>query len=124
MVKTEKESAEASAKPRGKIRRAKAKVTKALSRHEPPKEATSRLEARIPTDLYEVMERAATLRGLTMTAYVTSTMVSDAQRTIEQSAIIRLSRDDQMAFAKALIDPPAPNARLVAAKRRHAALIR
>jgi uncharacterized protein (DUF1778 family) len=70
------------------------------------------------------MERAATLRGLTMTAYVTSTMVSDAQRTIEESAIIRLSRDDQTAFAKALIDPPAPNARLVAAKRRHAALIR
>jgi uncharacterized protein (DUF1778 family) len=124
MVKTEKETTQARAKPQGKIRRRKARVTKAVSRSAPRKEAMSRLEARIPTDLYKVMERAATLRGLTMTAYITSTMVSDARRTIEESAIIRLSRDDQTAFAKALINPPAPNARLVAAKRRHAALIR
>ena len=90
----------------------------------PHKEATSRLEARIPTDLYQAMERAAQLRGLTMTAYVTAIMGHDARRTIEESSIIKLSRDDQTAFAKALIDPPAPNAKLVAARRRHATLIR
>jgi uncharacterized protein (DUF1778 family) len=83
-----------------------------------------RLEARIPADLYEVMEAAAKLRGLTMTAYVMSVMVSDARHTIEESSIIKLSRDDQTAFAKALIEPPTPNAKLVAAARRHAALIR
>ncbi|MBT1513264.1 DUF1778 domain-containing protein [Bradyrhizobium sp. SRL28] len=98
--------------------------TNRLARLELPKEAMSRLEARIPTALYEVMERAAQLRGLTMTAYVTSVMVSDARHTIEESSSIKLSRDDQAAFAKALIEPPAPNAKLVAAARRHAALIR
>jgi uncharacterized protein (DUF1778 family) len=164
MLKTERETAQARAKARGKIRRAKAKVKtaspkQALSRLEnrpayrkvrrrkaapeaafeslavgltgrlallepPSRETTSRLEARIPTDIYEVMERAATLRGLTMTAYITTTMGTDARRTIEESSIIKLSRDDQTAFAKALIDPPAPNAKLIAAARRHAALIR
>jgi uncharacterized protein (DUF1778 family) len=140
MIKTDKEAAPKARKtPRAKtkvktLRRRKAapevtfglatSLTNRLASLEPPREAMSRLEARIPTDLYKIMERAAELRGLTMTSYVTSTMVGDAQRTIEESTIIRLSRDDQAAFAKALIDPPAPNAKLVAAARRHAALIR
>jgi uncharacterized protein (DUF1778 family) len=85
---------------------------------------TSRLEARIPSALYKTMERAAQLRGLTLTAYVTAIMGEDARRTIEESRIIQLSHADQTAFAKALIDPPAPSAKLVAAKRRHTALIR
>ena len=89
-----------------------------------PPNTISRLEARIPTPLYEAMETAASLRGLTMTAYVTAIMGDDARRTIAESSILKLSRDDQAAFAKALIDPPTPNARLVAAKRRHATLIR
>src|SRR5712671_5745356 len=83
-------------------------------------ESMSRLEARVPTSLYETMERAAQLRGLTLTAYVTATMGEDARRIIEETSIIRLSRADQTAFAEALASPPAPNARLLAAKRRHA----
>jgi uncharacterized protein (DUF1778 family) len=86
--------------------------------------ATSRLEARIPTPVYEVMEHAAALRGLTLTAYVTATMGEDARRTVEQTSIIRLSRADQVAFAEALINPPAPNAKLLAAAKRHAPMIR
>jgi uncharacterized protein (DUF1778 family) len=89
----------------------------------PPKEAVSRLEARIPTSLYQAMERAATLRGLTLTAYITATMGEDARRTIEEADILRLARADQIAFAEALINPPAPNAKLLAAKRRHDELI-
>jgi uncharacterized protein (DUF1778 family) len=69
-----------------------------------------------------VIERAAMLRGLTVTAYVTATMGEDARRTIEQTEIIRLSRADQIAFAEALANPPAPTAKLLAAKRRHAEL--
>jgi uncharacterized protein (DUF1778 family) len=83
----------------------------------------SRLEARIPSPVYEMLEHAAALRGLTLTAYVTATMGEDARRTIEQTDIIRLSRADQIAFAEALIEPPAPNAKLLAAKHRHTALI-
>ncbi len=85
--------------------------------------ATSRLEARIPTHLYNAMERAAELRGLTVTAYVTTIMGEDARRTIEEAHVIRLSQADQIAFAKALLNPPKPNAKLLAAKRRHAATV-
>jgi uncharacterized protein (DUF1778 family) len=90
----------------------------------PDQPATSRLEARIPSELYKTMERAAQLRGLTLTAYVTATMGQDARRTIEESFIIKLSAADQTAFAKALIDPPAPNAKLLAANRRHDAMLK
>jgi len=86
------------------------------------KVAMSRLEARIPTPVYATMERAATLRGLTLTAYVTAIMGEDARRTIEQTEIIQLSREGQIAFAKALISPPEPNAKLRAAAKRHAEL--
>ena len=37
------------------------------------KDDTSRLEARVPTEVYEQIERAARLRGLTLTAYVIAT---------------------------------------------------
>jgi uncharacterized protein (DUF1778 family) len=87
------------------------------------KDDTSRLEARVPTEVYEQIERAAKLRGLTLTAYVIATAGADARRVIEETDILRLSRTDQIAFAQALIDPPAPNQRLARAARRHAALI-
>jgi uncharacterized protein (DUF1778 family) len=37
--------------------------------------------------------------------------------------VLRLATEDQVRFAKALIDPPAPNARLARAAKRHAELI-
>jgi len=86
------------------------------------KEAMSRLEARIPRHLYLMMERAAKLRGLTVTAYISAVVGEDARRTIEQTEIIRLSSEAQLAFANALINPPAPNAKLIAAAKRHAEL--
>jgi hypothetical protein len=38
--------------------------------------------------------------------------------------IFHIARNDQIAFAKALIDPPALTVKLPAAKRRHAAKVR
>ena len=96
----------------------------AMRKSVPGQPTTSRLEARIPSELYKTMERAAQLRGLTLTAYVTATMGQDAQRTIEENFIIKLSAADQTAFAQALIDPPAPNAKLKAAVRRYATLVK
>lgn len=100
----------------------KAKPKHAPERNSPSKEAMSRLEARIPRHLYEIMERAAKLRGLTVTAYIAAVIGDDARRIVEQTEIIRLSREAQIAFANALINPPAPNAKLIAAAKRHAEL--
>lgn len=87
-------------------------------------EQMARLEARIPMQLYDQMQRAARLRGMTLTGYLMATAGEDARRTVEEADLLRMAREDQIRFAEALIDPPQPNARLVHAAKRHAELIR
>jgi uncharacterized protein (DUF1778 family) len=84
---------------------------------------TARLEARIPVRIYDQMQRAARLRGMTLTGYLIATAGEDARRVVEDAEIMRLAREDQIRFAAALIDPPEPNERLVRAAKRHAELI-
>jgi uncharacterized protein (DUF1778 family) len=86
--------------------------------------ATARLEARIPVHVYDTMQRAAQLRGMTLTGFLLATAGEDARRVVEEADIMRMSREDQTRFAEALIDPPKPNERLARAARRHAELIR
>ena len=84
---------------------------------------TARLEARIPVQVYDRMQRAARLRGMTLTGYLIATAGEDARRVVEEAEIMRLARADQVRFAEALIDPPKPNERLTRAAKRHADLI-
>lgn len=84
---------------------------------------TARLEARIPIKIYDQMQRAARLRGMTLTSYLIATAGEDARRVVEDAEIMRLARADQIRFAEALINPPKPNKRLVRAAKRHAELI-
>ena len=84
---------------------------------------TARLEARIPAQIYDQMQRAAELRGMTLTGYLIATAGEDARRVVEDSEIIRLAREDQIRFAEALINPPKSNERLARAAKRHAELI-
>lgn len=84
---------------------------------------TARLEARIPAHVYETMQRAAQLRGMTLTGYLLATAGEDARRVVEEAEIMRLSREDQARFAEALINPPKANERLKRAAKRHADLI-
>ncbi len=87
-------------------------------------ESTARLEARVPAHVYEQMQRAARLRGMTLTAYLLATAGEDARRTVEEAEIMRLAREDQIRFAEALINPPEPTERLRQAAKRHAELVR
>ena len=84
---------------------------------------TARLEARIPAQVYDTMQRAARLRGMTLTGYLLATAGEDARRVVEEAEIMRLAREDQVRFADALINPPKANARLVRAAKLHARLI-
>ena len=85
-----------------------------------PEQSTARLEARIPTHVYDTMQRAAQLQGLSLTAYLIATVGENAKRVVAEAEMMRLSREDQVRFAEALLDPPRPNERLVRAARRHA----
>jgi uncharacterized protein (DUF1778 family) len=75
-------------------------------------QATARLEARVPSELYEIMKRAAALRGVSLTSYVIDSVGEQALKDIEQITIIRLAMPEQVRFAEALVNPPAPNERL------------
>ena len=74
-----------------------------------PKQA--RLEARVPEDVHALLKRAAQIEGRSMTDFVVSAASAAARQTIEQIEVIRLSREAQEAFARALLDDtaqPAP----------------
>ena len=86
-------------------------------------EQIARLEARLPASVYALLKRAAELTGRSITDFVVSAAHDAAQRTIEEEGIMRLSAEDQVRFAKALINPPAPNAALKRAMRRYRASV-
>ena len=83
-------------------------------------EQIARLEARLPASVYALLKRAAKLKGRSITDFVVNAAQDAAQRVIEDDGIIRLSAEDQARFAQALLNPPAPNAALKRAMRRHA----
>lgn len=90
----------------------------------PATAATSRLEARITTDLHALLKRAAEVQGRTMTDFVISAVQEAAQRAIEQSDVMRLSLSDQMCFAEALLSPPKASPALERAFARRQKLVR
>ena len=80
-----------------------------------------RLEARISTEQKRLFKEAATLRGVTLTDFVVSSVHEAAVRTLEARHVIELTQNDQRAFVDALTRPPAPNATLRRAWARHSA---
>ena len=82
-------------------------------------ETTERLEARITPDQKDLFKRAASLRGVTLTDFVVSSVHEAAVRTLEAVHVIEFGRHDQRAFVDALLNPEPPNQRLLRAARRH-----
>ena len=74
---------------------------------------------RIPASLKQVFQRAAALQGQTLTDFVLSATTEAARRVIRENEVLDLSRRDQLAFAEALITPPAASPRLAEAARRY-----
>ncbi|MFT3817017.1 MAG: DUF1778 domain-containing protein [Rubrivivax sp.] len=67
---------------------------------------TARVEARIAPDALEVVRRAAELQGRSVSDFLVAAALKDAQRTIAEAQIIRLSVADQQRFADLLLNPP------------------
>ncbi|MFZ1109272.1 MAG: DUF1778 domain-containing protein [Rhodomicrobium sp.] len=66
---------------------------------------TSRLEARLPAEVHALLKRAAEIEGRSLTDFVVSAAQEAARKTIEESAIVKVSAEDQERFAEALIAP-------------------
>ncbi len=81
--------------------------------------ANDRIYARLNSNLKKRIQHAADLRGLDLTSYVISTLLADADKTIQESEVMQLTQRGREAFASALISPPAPGKNLLAAAKRY-----
>jgi uncharacterized protein (DUF1778 family) len=81
--------------------------------------ANARIYARLSSNLKQHIQHAADLKGLDLTSYVVSTLVADADRTIQEHEIMELSQRDRVTFANAIINPPVPSEHLLAAAKRY-----
>lgn len=77
-----------------------------------------RLDARVTAEEKELLQEAATAKGLTLTAFVTSSAREAAIKVLREQHVIELGRKDQQAFAQAMLNPEAPNKQLRTVAKR------
>lgn len=76
------------------------------------KTRNARLEARVSSDQKDFFQRAATLTGRTLSELVIDSTQEAAAKIVQEHEVIRLSREEQVAFVSALLAPSEPGARL------------
>lgn len=79
---------------------------------------TERLEARVAAEQKAFFQRAATLRGVSLTEFMVASMREAAVKTIEEHELV-LSAKDQQTLIDVLMNPPEPNAALLAAAENY-----
>jgi uncharacterized protein (DUF1778 family) len=84
---------------------------------------TARIEARIAPDALAIVRRAAEMQGRSVSDFVVAAAQEAAHRAIEETQIIRLSVEDQRAFAEAILNPPAPNDAMRRAAQAYRAMV-
>ena len=84
---------------------------------------TARLEARISPEMLTVVKRAAEIQGRSVSDFVVAAAQEAAQRTIEDTTIIRLSIEDQRLMLDTILNPPEPNEALRKAVDAHKRLV-
>jgi uncharacterized protein (DUF1778 family) len=83
---------------------------------------TGRLEARVSLELKRLFQRAADLRGVTLSDFLIGSARQAALQTLQEHQLIQLHERDTASFVAALLEPPAPGRRLRAAARRFKSL--
>ena len=78
----------------------------------------SRLDLRIDQDQKELLERAASLRGLSLSSYLLSNSIEAATKDIKSHEKLVLSDNDRDLFLSLMENPPEPNQALKSAMRR------
>lgn len=80
---------------------------------------TARLEVRITPEQKDLFSRAAALTGRSLSDFVVAHAYDAATRTVQEHETMLLSASDRKIFVSALLNPPAPGARLRKAARRY-----
>jgi len=80
-----------------------------------------RITARVPIQVQETLEMAASMVGSTVNQFIVQTALREAERIIEQERVIRLTERDAEAMLTAFDNPPMPNEKLLATLQDYAA---
>jgi len=83
-----------------------------------------RLEARITPDQKRLIERAAKLRGTTVTEFVVVSAQQAAAEIIKDFEVLTLREQARKVFVDAVLNPPLPNEAARAAVRRYKVSLR
>jgi uncharacterized protein (DUF1778 family) len=78
-----------------------------------------RLEARIAPNQKRLIERAAELRGTTLTEFVVLSAYEAAAKTISEFEALSLRDDARKVFVEAILNPAGPNDAARAAAKRY-----
>ena len=81
---------------------------------------SERINLRLSETARRRIEQAASVEGKTVSAFIVSSALETAEKTIDRHETMALARDDALRFFKALADPPLPNDRLRAVLEEHA----
>jgi uncharacterized protein (DUF1778 family) len=84
----------------------------------------TRLDFRLPVECKRQIERAASVQGRTLTEFAIDTLTRAARSVLEEHEAVRLSERDRQRFLAMLEADPAPNARLLAAAKRHRQIVK
>ena len=79
-----------------------------------------RINLRLSETANRRIEQAASVEGKTISAFIVSSALENAEKAVRRHEIIALPRDDAMRFFEVLSDPPPPNGHLLAAPEKHA----
>jgi uncharacterized protein (DUF1778 family) len=83
----------------------------------------NRLEARVTPGLKRLFQHAADLQGVTLSDFLIQSLRQAAVQTVQEHEVLQINARDSLRFAKALLAPPKPNARLRAAARRYRRIV-
>ena len=82
-------------------------------------EPDARLHFRVSPELKEKLEKAALLRGQTLTSFSESVLLEQAEAVLAAAERINLSEQDFIQFCSALDNPGEPSSKLIKAVGRY-----
>lgn len=84
---------------------------------DPVSKKSGRLQMRLPPERRDLLERAATLTGRSLTEFVLDSAEQAAIRTLEERQVLNLTQQDTDFLVATLLNPPEPGLQLRQAAR-------
>ncbi len=79
----------------------------------------ARLEARITPTQKELVVKAASIQGLSLTDFIVSTVTKQASIIVEQNTLMELSKKDSELFVSQILTPSQPSEKLKQAAQEY-----